>query len=175
VASSLNSIALNQSSLNPNRALIQEMLRIVYLDLHTLPGWKVAQIISARSALQTDRNPRADLLQLHTYRQANVYSRNLTNITRASRISQIPVQFFNSSCDSTPTGADHGCEKCESRPIDKRKKRKRHPAKDKHSAPSLVILRRSRLGGRAEEPVLRNEGNCSAALRVKRGAISLRA
>lgn len=40
-------------------SLNQEVLRFVFLDLHTLPGWKVAQIISARHALLSDRNPRA--------------------------------------------------------------------------------------------------------------------
>ncbi|HXB20176.1 MAG TPA: hypothetical protein VNV88_02285, partial [Candidatus Solibacter sp.] len=69
-------------------SLNQEVLRFVFLDLHTLPGWKVAQIISARHALLSDGNPRANHLQLSTYRQASVNSQNSMNITRASSRSQ---------------------------------------------------------------------------------------
>src|SRR5438105_12529727 len=70
-------------------SLNQEALRFVFHNLHTLPGWKVAQIISARSCPASGWKVLGqNLLQLRTYRQASVYSRNSMNIARSSRMSQ---------------------------------------------------------------------------------------
>lgn len=79
-------------------SLNQEAIRFVFHNLHTLPGWKVAQIISARSCPANGWKFKIlgqNHLQLSTYRQASVYSRNCMNITSASRLSQHRVQILS--------------------------------------------------------------------------------